>query len=310
MNKREVDFETTVIDYLSQRGYVRRRRLIDYLMESHPNETGYSEPSINRKLANLHKAGKILIESDDNELAKYGIKKEDERASYVIEINYLGRKNHRDYVFGCFNTGNTNAKNKSLDEIKTYQNEWVLSPSHLDSLVSNSDDEDEANLVDKDVSSIDKILEILYNQIINKGIKPGNNDKFLENLRNLLERYPQGHKEYTMLRRRVIWLLGYYNDKAVLKQLIKDAESGKLSVFKDDYVDKFTARVIENGRTELFDLGIKLEEGDTETAKALKEIRKKALDKLEKPKEPDKLSESVLSSPLPKLNLKIKGVKK
>ena len=35
-----------------------------------------------------------------------------------------------------------------------------------------------------------------------------------------------------------------------------DIEAGKLSDFKEDYLDKFTASVIEDGRTELFDLEI------------------------------------------------------
>jgi hypothetical protein len=114
-----------------------------------------------------------------------------------------------------------------------------------------------------------------------------------------------------MLRRRVIWLLGYYNDKAVLEQLQKDIEAGRLSSQKGDYWDWFTARVIEEGRTELFYLENKLrKEGNTETADILAEIRNQAEINAEKPRGPDEPWEAAISSVGQIPTLKIRGIKK
>jgi hypothetical protein len=305
MKNTDSDFDSKVLDYLYGKKEVERWQLKRHLMKSHPNETGYSEPNIDRKLANMVKAGKIFIKKDPDELAKYGIKKADGRVSYVFPMNVLDRMGHLNHVYSRLKTGDIIVKEASLDEIQRYENKCVFTPDHLDILVLNLDLEE--------VKFLDKLLQTLYNQIINKEVKPRDKDLFLENLRSLLERYPEGHRNFSMLRRRIIWLLGYYNNKAVLEQLIKDTESGKLSIFQNDYMDRFTARVIENGRTELYELEIRLKKkGDTETIRILDEIRKNALANLDEPIEPNKTWEEVVGSQVSKpiIKGKIKGIKK
>ena len=310
MNRHEVDFETTVIDYLSQHRYVRRERLIKDLMKSHPVETGYSEASINRKLANMRKAGLILILKKQKDLERYEIEKEAGNASYILAKNAFEIKKHYDYVFSKYKTDDIILKKDdiihkkiALKEITRYGMSPFLSPGYLNIMVLDLDYEDD--------DLINSLLELLYIQIINKGTKPGDKEIFLEKLRNLLERYSEGHADYRMLRCHIIWLLGYYNDRTVLKQLIKDAESGKLSTFQNDYMHKFTARVIEDSKTELFDLEIELKEKrDTETVKILDEIRNEARIKVNEAMEPAKSWEDVTGTldQLPKI--KIKGDKK
>ncbi|MCC4770467.1 hypothetical protein FXV91_09800 [Methanosarcina sp. DH2] len=292
MKKNNMDFETTVLDYLSRHLYERRERLIEYLMKSHPDDTGYSEASINRKLANMRKNNLILIERDPDVLALYGIKKEAENASYIIDKSAGEILKHLNYVFKKYETGEIIDKKVSLKDMSKYGMTSFLSSSHLNIMVSDLDKEDDG--------LINILLEILYHQIINKGNKPDNKEIFLENLRNLLSKYPEEHEKYTMIRRRVIRLLGYYNDKAVLKQLKADIEAGRLSETKEDYWDRFTARVIEDGRTELFDLEIYLrKEGNTEAADTLVEIRNQAFAKARNSKDSDLPWEAAVSSTLP-----------
>ncbi|MCC4771836.1 hypothetical protein FXV91_17195 [Methanosarcina sp. DH2] len=289
MIKIEVDFETEVIDYLSEKGHVRRGQLIKYLIESHPGDRGYSKKSIERKLANMHKAELILILKDLQDLEKHGIEKEDGKASYVFAKNSIERTRHIDTIFNLLKTGDEIDKKMVLDEIKRYEKRYVLNPSQLDLLVLNLDN--------KDTCLIDNLLEILYKHIIDKGIKPGNKTILLEKLRDLLERYPEEHKKHTMLRRRVIWLLGFYNDKAIIEQLKKDVEAGILSRQKGDYWNWSTVRVIEEGRTELFYLENRLrKEGNIETADALAEIRNQAEILSEKPIDPNEPREAAISS--------------
>jgi hypothetical protein len=74
-------------DLLSLYLFERKKRLIEYLMKSHPDETGYSIPSINRKPANMRKTVLIFTEKDPEVLAQYGIEKEAGNASYIISKN-------------------------------------------------------------------------------------------------------------------------------------------------------------------------------------------------------------------------------
>jgi hypothetical protein len=302
MNKNKVEFETTVLDYLSPRCGVRRERLIEYLMESHPSETGYSEPSINRKLANMQKRSLILIEKDPDVLAQYGIKKEAENASYIFAKGAIEMVKHLDIVSNLLKKGNNTDIKMALDEFKRYEKDFFLDSNHLDDMVLRLDNED--------AGIIDYLLYFLHTNITKKEIKPTNKTVFLDKLKNLLERYPDGHTKYTLLRYRVIGLLGDYGERvAVIEQLKKDNKEGRLSKFKNDYCDWTTAKVIEEARTELFFFENKLrKEGDTENANTLAEIRNQAKNLAETPTDLDEFMESETREVDQKPNLR--GLKK
>lgn len=274
MNKSEVDFETTVLDYLSRHPPERRGRLIENLKRDHLGETGYSEASINRKLKSMEKAGLILIENDSDILKLYGIEKEAENASYVLAKTPNEVTKHLNSVFASLKTeDDADIKKAALREIKTYENNYMWSPSHLDDIALNLDSED--------AELIDYLLRFLYNHM-KKEVLPKDNDKFLEDLRNLLERYPEKHTKYIELRCRVIRLLGYYGDNAVIKQLKKDSKAGRLLDHVNEYRHWTTAKVIEKARTELYLFEIELrKEGNTESADCLADIRREAKNRAE-----------------------------
>ncbi|WP_196214018.1 hypothetical protein [Methanolobus vulcani] len=162
-------------------------------------------------------------------------------------------------------------------------------------------------LYDKsNVRIIDNILSILYKHIIVKEILPSDKDNLLKVLKKLLYKFPEAHPNYSMIRRHILRLLGYYEDYAVVEQLIKDTENGRLPQFKNDYLTNFTTNIIEVGRIELFELEVKVRKsGDEKTAESLNEIRNYAI---------ENLNESGIKNPLEaikggNLNIQFSGIK-
>ena len=246
----EVDFDIEVLNYLDAKGYIRRRQLVKDLMDLHPDERGYSQKSIDRKLANMGKLG-ILVSLKYDELQKYGIKETDKRASYPIPKKTLKMKEDLDKTFSYLDSADPTIKKLILEEISRYEEKYVLDPYQLDILVDHMNAE-----YDELVNSL---LVILFRYIDEKGIEPSNNDKFLEILRSILKHYRVSPNEYPSLRRYITWLLGYYRDSFVIDQLKMDAETLEdPSSVICDYCDRLIAPFIEEHSLELFNFQIEL----------------------------------------------------
>lgn len=267
--KNEVDFDTNVIEYLNAIGYVRRGRLVNYLMETHPNERGYSKKSIDRKLANMTKTG-ILTSLKYDELQKYGIKETDKRASYPIPKKTLKMKEDLDKTFSYLNSADVTTKKLILEEISRYERKYVLDPYQLDILAKHLDTESD--------ELVDSLLEILFRYITEKDIEPSNTDTFLERLRSTLKHYKVSPDEYPMLRRHITWLLGYYKDNFVIEQLKMDAETLEdLFSVKCDYCDPLIAPFIAEHSLELFNFQMELKQkGKEEASEIISQIKDEA----------------------------------
>ena len=265
----EVDFDTEVLEYLNAIGYVRRGRLVNYLMETHPNERGYGKKSIDRKLAVMTKTG-ILVSLKYDELQKYGIKETDRRASYPIPEKTLNHKKNLDKTFSYLDSADVTTKKLILEEISRYEKKYVLDPYHLDVLAEHLDAEDD--------ELVDSLLEILFRYITEKDIEPSNTDNFLKILRSTLEHYKVSPDEYPMLRRHITWLLGYYRDSFVIDQLKMDAETlDDLSSVKCDYCDPLIASFIEEHSLELFNFQMELKlKGKEKASDIISQIKDEA----------------------------------
>ena len=299
MTKNEVEFNVNVENYLHKKGPVRRETLINYLIEAN----GYSRSSVERKLTNLKKQGVIVVLNTKEEFDKFGIKEEDKRSAYITTKDSFERKRHIDKVFEYLENGDDIDIESALAEIKRYEKLYVMDSKQLDNLVTILGDT--AN-----VKIVDNILSIIYKHVIIKEIVPSDEENLLQVLQNLLYKFPEGHPNHSMLRRHILRLLGYYEDRAVIEKLIKDTENGQLSQFKNDYLTNFTSKVIEEGRIELFELEIKLRKtGDKNTAETLNKIRNYAI---------ENLTESGIKNPLEASNggnvdvqfREIRGIKK
>ncbi|MBP1908249.1 hypothetical protein [Methanolobus bombayensis] len=266
MYKKGLDFDQEVRRILSNQGYVRRSQLIQTLKNKHRGDSGYSDKSINRKLDSMVDRG-IVSKLKGDTLKKAGIRVEDGRASFFTLKKTEEIRRHIDTIIGKISTNNPIIQKMALKELERYEKHCLLNPLQLDILIAQLDTED--------IDLIDNILRIVYTYIDKKDIEPYNRQEAIKMLRSLLNKYPKplphGHKN---LRTHFIFLLGYYNDSAIIDRLKKDAE--ELDNLHDllDYNSNYTAFVIEDHREELYDFEEKLRlEGKEEPAQFIAQVR-------------------------------------
>lgn len=296
MDTNDADIDAQIMNYIAEKGFVRTGELIDNLArkdpkdgESKETEAGEnnkkSRRTIQRRLKMMKKPEGSIVVPTSEQLKKYGIENPDGRATYLTLRETIERDKDFDTIINLLNTGDNIDKKMVLREINRCK-EYILHPSQLDYLVSNLDNED-AELTEG-------FLVVLHQYITKKKIKPQDKKKILvKKLKEVLKRYPNGHEKRTMIRTCAIRLLGDYDDKAVIEQLIKDCDEGRLSKFKHDYNSWAIAKAVKKERKKLFDLENRLRrEGDTVTSDALSDLRDKAEETLKTQKEKDELLKS------------------
>ncbi|UGV41608.1 hypothetical protein J7W08_04800 [Methanococcoides orientis] len=268
-----MNFEKEVTDYLSEKGYVRREKLIEDLIEKHSGDRGYSKPTIDRKLNKMIES-KIILNPNYDELGKYNIEETDKRASYLIFTDTLKLKKHLDEILELLKSEDDIDKRLALKEIEYYKKKYVLDGSQLDSIIQNLDGEDQ--------ELIYELLLIIFDHIVNKKIKPLNEPDLLIKLRFLLKQKFKVPPTHGSPKKYIIRLLGYYDDELVIEQLIKDAKTVKdLSSDRSCYTVNETSNVIEKHRTELFNLQRELaKEGKDEAVLFVSDIRRQAMKNL------------------------------
>ncbi|WMW22418.1 hypothetical protein RE476_00960 [Methanolobus mangrovi] len=266
----EVDFDTEVITYLNYVGHIRRKELVNDLMSEHKDERGYSQKSIDRKLGILVKTGQIKVLKEPEELERYGIDREDGKASYLVSKRTSELKEYLDNMIDLLKNGDDIEKREALVELDTFKNSYVLDSVQLDLLVQSLDTTNKKLIM--------QIINILYEYIDKRRRDPLNRDTFIEKLRDLLTRYPERENNNDHLRTALIHLLGYYNDQSVIDQLMKDVNTlDNLSSVQPDYETWYTATILESNRELLFDIITKLRRDKREKeATFLSSIRHKA----------------------------------
>ncbi|WP_157196636.1 hypothetical protein [Methanococcoides burtonii] len=95
----------------------------------------------------------------------------------------------------------------------------------------------------------------------------------------MIQRIPEPLSRHSNLRSHIIYLLGFYNDPAVVERLKKDAVTlDHLHEIKEEYKLGTAANIIEEHREELYDFEEKLRlENKIEEAQFIAEIRATAL---------------------------------
>lgn len=270
------DFDTEVKQYLTQKGYVRRKKLIDDLEKKHKDKGGYSPKSINRKLDNLIKRG-IIIRLESSDLGKLGIEDTDGRAIYLTLKNVSKIKEHMDKVLERLGSNEPMKQKMALKEIARYEQTYVLTPIQLDQVVSHFDENIDPVTIDNELA--DKLLLLLDTYILKKDIEPTDKKKTITLLVKLLDKYPVPVSTQVSLRTHLIHLLGHYGHKAVIEQFIKDAKTlqNPFSV-ENDYNTEYTANLIEEHREELYELEEELAiEGKDNASQFVSNIRTRAL---------------------------------
>jgi len=272
-------------------------------------ENKKSKRTIQRRIENMKKEGGPIVVATEEQLKRYGIKKTDDekkddektddekkddektdngkkdgRAKYLTLKETIERDSELDKIIDSHIKGDDIDQKMVLREINRCKN-YILLPNQLNALILNLDN--------KNAELLEGFLRILHEYITKKEIKPGKEPILVEKLKGVLKRYQEGNEKYPMIRTYVIRLLGDYDGNAVIEQLIKDSEAGRLSKFKNDYYDWTTVKVIKKSRIKLFDLENRLrKKGDTETADILSDLRDWAEEIPETQKEMDELFKS------------------
>ncbi|WP_340818287.1 hypothetical protein [Methanolobus sp. WCC4] len=275
MYKKGLDFDQEVRRILSNQGYVRRSQLIQKLKNKHRGDSGYSEKSINRKLDSMVNRG-IVSKLKGDALKEAGITDDDGRSSYFTLKKSDDIRRHIDSVIANISSDNPIKQKMALKELERYEKHCLLNPVQLDILIAQLDTED--------IDLIDNILRIVYTYIEKKEIEPYNRQEVIKMLRSLLNKYPKPLPHgYKNLRTHFIYLLGHYNDYAVIERLKKDAEElDNLHEILHDYESNYTAFVIEEHREELYEFEEKLRlEGMEEPAQFIAQTRVTAMIHLE-----------------------------
>ncbi|NPE30687.1 hypothetical protein HNV12_22575 [Methanococcoides sp. SA1] len=277
-----MNFEEEVIAYLQENTYERPEKLVDSFNKRHTTlkedskpdvELGYSKPTIKRHLKKMVEL-KLIVKLEGNDISKYGFPDVDGRAKYLVLPETLKYKLHFDEVLNFLESGDDEDVKIALKEMELYEQEYTFDSKQLDSLVR--------KLTSNDISLVNTLLRIIYGYITKKGIKPYDEDNFLNVLRSLLKAYPEKNRDYPNLRTRVIFLLGFYDDEVVIDQLKKDAEHlDDPDSVKEDYFSEYTSKVIESHRTDLFNFERKMrKKGNQAAAQLITEVRYQAMDNL------------------------------
>lgn len=284
----DANIEDDVITYLQEHTYERPEKLVDAVNKKHTTltedgkedvELGYSKPTIKRHLKKMIDSGLILKLEGDN-ISKYGFPNVDGRGKYFVLPETLKYKRHFDEVLSYLESKDDEDVEDdedvkmALKEMELFEQEYTFDSKQLDSLVK--------KLTSSDISLVNTLLRTIYIYVTEKGVKPHDENNFLKILRTLLNKYPEKVRDYPNLRTRIVFLLGYYDDESVIKQLKKDAENlDDPDSIKEDYFSEYTSKVIESHRTDLFNFERKMrKKGNTAAAQLIAEVRYQAMDNL------------------------------
>lgn len=248
-HKKGLIFEDEVVELLVKRQPIARPQLKEYLVNTHKGELGYSEKTIDTKLAKMIKAG-IIDSLRFKDFPKYGIINTKKTIAYYILKKAVKRKEDIDKIFKYVSSGDPAVQKPALKEVRRHSGKYLFDSLQLDTLAS--------CLHSKDDDFVNDLLDTLCEYILGRGIEPSNKGKLLEILRELLNRYT-GSLEHTNLRRHIFWLLGNYRDYTVIKQIKKDAENleDPISIVSE-YCNEYVAPLIEEYELELFAFKLEL----------------------------------------------------
>lgn len=278
MKSDKYDFDTEIRQFIVEKGYVRRRQLVEDLKNKHKSERGYSLKSINRKLDNLINQG-MIISLKYPDFEKLGIEDTDKRASYLTLKDISKIKEHIDKILERLGYEDPIKQKMALKEIARYKQMYVLTPKQLDLVVSHFDKVIGRENIDDEL--VDKLLLLLTDYVLERRIEPTNKTKMVDLLTNLLKIFPIPIPLHKNLRTHIIHLLGYYEHKAVIERFMEDARTLKdLHSLEEEnvYNTEYTANLIEEHREELYKLEEELAvEGKLEASQFVSNVRTMAM---------------------------------
>lgn len=244
-HKKGVVFEDEVVE-LVKRQPMARPQLKEYLVNTHKGELGYSEKTIDTKLAKMIEAG-IIDSLRSKDFPKYGIIETDKRIVYYVLKKAVKTNKEIEKVFVHVASDDPVVQKLTFEEIMRHTGEYFFDPGQLDTLTT--------LLYSKDDEFVNMLLDTLCEYILGRGIEPSNKNKLFEILRETLNRYKKGSSQYPNLRRHILWLLGKYRDSTVFVQLRWDAENLEDPIrVVSEYTNEYVSPMMEERSFDLLDL--------------------------------------------------------
>jgi hypothetical protein len=218
--------------------------LIQQLNERHPEERGFTLPTLNRRIGQLVKIKKIgIIKKEDFSL--FGIVENDANASYLISQSNMDKKHHFDDVISDIPKGTREEVFTALQEILLYQSNNRLTPKQIDQVATALKYDDKIVLIS---------LEILNEAVFLHQVHPQNEELFKNKLKKLILKIRENN-DYRIQIRQIINILGYLEDDFVIDQLEYDVQLVEFNTkFFSDYMNGILIPVIEKNRLKLYEL--------------------------------------------------------
>jgi len=272
----ESDIESEIIAIINGHSVCRTTDVVNELLEKNKKT---SKPTIYRKIAIL-KSQKRIAELNKVSFGFYGITTTDKRAKYLASSSYVEIKAHMDKILTYLKAQDKAIIISVLEEIKRYNDEYVLTPKQLDSLLT---------IPLKDDVIVMMVLSILDEYVFSKNIEPSNTKKFIRNLRTIVKTFKNskdtpeiarieklsenfGLRERQDLRNvyfTALILLAHYGDDLVIERLKEDISDPERKEINPPfyYNNPRFAKIIDKNTTPLFDYQMKLrQEGDNTAA--------------------------------------------
>jgi hypothetical protein len=278
-----MDIDSEVIAHLKEKGVYRTTHLVKDIKEKYSQKGGIGEATIFRAIVRLKKADKIYSPTND-EIESYGIKNKDHRGKFLVLRTFMERKEHLDDVFQALDSEDRNERLRALREILLYRDKQQFTPKQLDKI---------SDFLTEDKFFAKSSIEILYDYLMNKGIAPSDEKRFILKLHDTLLKFRDTSDRINI--RPVIEILGIYEDDAVIDQLRYDAvkDFDTFKKLSQEYESGYLAKVIENNRKTLYYFNYYLiNEVDSKNASLIDHIREVALKNMDSFKFPIKVKTS------------------
>jgi hypothetical protein len=212
---------------------------------------------------------KELARIHADEFSRYGIQEDDKRQVYLASKETLKLKEHVEEIFKLFESKKLDPNEVKIGarELRYYEQvyfrQYFLDANHLNILadiLEKSITNNELN--DDELRSI--LVGVLLNEICTNGIKPSNQEAFVETLGTLLDQHPTSefYNKPNNPIGNIIYILGVLRSPKVIERLKQDAATCPANILQNIssyYTNKFTAKIIEDSGLELMKYEAKLQ---------------------------------------------------
>jgi hypothetical protein len=273
IQENDVSFDIELTNMLYANPIVRKEELITYLVK----KVKLSRRTIERRLRAELKVQTKIAPIRSEEFDRYGIETTNRRAVYITLKETKDLTKYLDAIFKLLKAKDANDIKLGVRKLReyqfTYNTRYFLDRNQLNVLTDVLEKSmEDAGLNDDELRNT--LLMILFNTIASTHINPHNKQKFLETLRNLLDKYPtqEAFNKPNNPIPNLIQILGMYRDEKVIERLKQDLlVCNQQSLITASYGNKFTAKIIEDNKDDLLEFERRLQ----------KENKREALDCLD-----------------------------